>query len=327
MKEFVAVRTRYHKIAAAIAVLDHVHSMRNGFTCSQNVLSAYSHNNVGVYAAGAKSALEAMYIMCDRYQNTTGKKCRSDFNVMFEHILILSEERYSFLEQKHGADRVKQACMHYFKQYAQAIKKEFGFEPMGIDLHFDEGIVNPIDGQFKRNIHCHITYFNYDFERKKAPLRHLMRKGFDDNGRINQLNPNFVKMQDIAGDIFGKMGFKRGVSRSVTGIKHENKELFVRKKMNEINLTLEKSVSLEKVVQERLQDAKDQLDITEEKLAIARTEFQALREKIEEGRAILSEIGQAIKAKTLVMMRHLATRLKSSSPKLVEHSTSKKMAP
>jgi hypothetical protein len=232
MTGHVCVRTRYYKSNAAIAVLDHANALRNGFTRSQNVIPALSGDNVGVYFSDSNSSLEAFEKMCIRYKETTGKKCRSDFNALFEHILIFSADTYDELEKKHGHDRLKNAMLGQTKMYATEIQKRFGFEPLGIDLHLDEGTFDPITGKTKRNVHAHVQFFNYDFDKKIAPLRHLMRKGKDENGQTHQLNPNFVMMQDIAGDLFSKAGFKRGETRDVTGRKHMEKEAFVRHKLS-----------------------------------------------------------------------------------------------
>jgi hypothetical protein len=243
----VGVVSRYFKREAAIAVMDHANALRNGFTRSQNVIPELSHNNVGFYYSGAKSSREAFDLMCDKYKSSTGKKCRSDFNALFEHILVFSEETYTSLEQKYGKNRIKQAMLEQLKKYAEEIKQQYGFEPLGIDFHFDEGTKNSSirkEGEkysnknksptsnIRRNIHCHISFFNYDFSKKVAPLRHLMKKGLDKNGRTNQLNPHFVKFQDIAGDLFSRAGFHRGVSKNITGREHMEKEQFVKHKLN-----------------------------------------------------------------------------------------------
>jgi len=231
MKGYVAARTRYYKYDAAIAVLDHASILRNGFTRSSNVIERLSFNNASYYFNGATSCLDAFHAMRERYRQITGKKCRSDFNALFEHIIIFTESKYSELEKKHGAEKVKNAILLQLRRYAEEIKKEYGFEPLGIDFHLDEGTENPITGEVRRNIHAHVQFFNYDIEKKVAPLRHLMKKGRDINGRTNELNPNFVRMQDIAAGLFEKAGFHRGVSKSITSAEHQKKEKFVKSKL------------------------------------------------------------------------------------------------
>jgi hypothetical protein len=231
MSSYVAVRTKYYKQAAALAVLDHAHALRNGFTNSKNVIRSLSVENKGFYFNDMESSLDVFHSMCAKYREVTGKKCRSDFNALFEHILIFSVSRYEQLELKYGSEKLKTAMLLQMQKYAIEIKTNFGFEPLGIDLHLDEGTVDPKTGAVKRNIHAHIQFFNYDFDKKVAPLRHLMRKGMDNAGQTNDLNPNFVKMQDIAGYLFKNAGFSRGQSKSVTGKAHMEKEQFIKHKL------------------------------------------------------------------------------------------------
>jgi hypothetical protein len=60
-----------------------------------------------------------------------------------------------------------------------------------------------------------------------------MKKGKNENGRTNTINLNFVKMQDIAANVFGheKLGFKRGTSKDITGKEHKSKAEFVQQEL------------------------------------------------------------------------------------------------
>jgi hypothetical protein len=239
-KAYVAVKARYYKREAAIAVLDHSNALRNGFTRSENVYPLFSSNNVSLYPKGINTGVEALDKACLRYKQVTGKKVRSDFNVLFEHVVILSEVHYSKVEQKIGVEETKRRVMKLLVSYAKNIKREYGFEPISVQLHFDEGH-HDSSGKFIRNIHAHVSFFNYDFQKKIAPLRHLMAKGKNEQGRTNKFNENFEKMQDIAAKVFAPLKFKRGVSQSVTGRKHLNKEAFVREKLVKMEETLNES--------------------------------------------------------------------------------------
>jgi hypothetical protein len=239
-KAFVAVKARYYKRDAAIAVLDHSNSLRNGFTRSENIYPLFTTNNASLYPKGLNSGVEALGKACLRYKQVTGKKVRSDFNVLFEHVVILSEAHYSKLEKKIGVEETKRRVMKLLVSYAKNIKREYGFEPIAVQLHLDEGH-HDSSGKFIRNIHAHISFFNYDFEKKIAPLRHLMAKGKNEHGRTKKFNENFEKMQDIAAKVFAPLKFKRGVSQSVTGSKHLSKEAFVREKLNNMEVTLNES--------------------------------------------------------------------------------------
>ena len=292
-KAFAAVRTRYYKADKAYSILDHSNANRNGFTRSVNVHSEFSHNNVGLYTNGCKNGAEALKKACARYKEVTGKKVRKDFNMLFEHIVILSEHQYIKIEKKYGESEAKQLIVNHLRKYAVQIKKEFGFEPLGIDLHLDEGRYD--GGRFVRNIHAHVFFKNYDFKNKVAPLRHLMAKGKNSKSRTNQLNPNFEKMQDIVADTFIPLGFERGESKNVTGRKHLQKEQFVKEKLNTMTHTVE-------VLNSRNQDLESQLALQKQKseqlsneIQIQETKKSWLESKISNLTNLADELELAIK--------------------------------
>lgn len=259
-KNAVSARCRYYKYPAALAALDHANGKRNGFTNSNNVHWEHSDNNYFYYFHGADSCTEALDLMMQRHKEVTGKKVRVDNNVLFEHILCFSEEHYSFLESKYGKDKLEEAMTILIKRYCQAIKSEFGVEALGFDTHIDEGRYEsnlycesdlhdsslssrknvdhekPVHGKFVRNPHCHVQFINFDFDRKVAPLRGLLKKGKNSAGKTNPLNPNFEKIQDIAFDVFKRLGFERGVSRNITGRKHLKKEEFVKQNIGKLEV-------------------------------------------------------------------------------------------
>jgi hypothetical protein len=169
--------------------------------------------------------------MCIKHKDITGKKVRHDNNILFEHVVWLSEHRYLELEKQFGETRAKHAIMQRLKQYALLVKKEFHFEILGVDLHLDEGRYE--NGVFKRNVHAHLQFMNYSFEKRYAPIRHMMRKGKDRHGRTNQINPNFERLQDLVHLPFKKIGFSRGISKSITNREHLTKEAFIKSKLKE----------------------------------------------------------------------------------------------
>lgn len=270
-KAFVAVKAKYYKYQAALAILDHNKALRNGFTSSANVHQLFTSENQELNRKGCSSALQALERACIKYKSVTGKKIRSDFNVLFEHVVVLSESHYAFLERKYGKAEVKRKVLKNLAMYARKIKQTWGFEPLGVSLHLDEGFREQ-NGRFVRNVHAHISFFNYDFQKKIAPLRHMMKKGKGVNGRTNSFNENFVEMQDIAACVFANLGFKRGESQSVTGTKHLNKEEFVKSKLKHVNEELtDKSYMLDTVKQELK-------NVTSVKLALT-SEIDALNEE------------------------------------------------
>ena len=293
IKAFAAVRTRYYKADKAYSILDHSNANRSGFTCSANVYPEFSHNNVGLYTKGCKNSVEALNQACGSYKDVTGKKTRKDFNLLFEHIVILSEQQYVKIEKKYGDVKAKQLLVNYLRKYAVQIKNEFGFEPIGIDLHLDEGRYE--GGQFIRNIHAHVSFFNYDFKNKVAPLRHLMAKGKNSKSRTNQLNPNFEKMQDIVANTFKPLGFERGESKSVTGREHLQKEKFVKEKLNEMTQTVEVLNSRNQELESQLTLQKHKSDQLSNEIQLQENKKSWLESKISNLTKMADELELAIK--------------------------------
>ena len=147
----IAVRCRYYKRQSALAVLDHAHHKRSGFTHSQNVKAELSHHNMGFYFHGANSCTEALELLCKKHKEIMGKKVRADNNILFEHIIIFSEAQYKKLESKFSPARINKAMIAKLKSYAMSIKAQFGFEPLGIDLHLDEGRYESSPNSKKKN--------------------------------------------------------------------------------------------------------------------------------------------------------------------------------
>lgn len=320
MANFVAVRTRYYKHQKGQGVLDHAHAERNGFTRSANVHQQFSENNAGWYYHGAESSMDAYHKVYQRHAELKGKKPRSDMNTLFEHVVILSEEQFAELEEitkeaEEGAD-LSALIISRLKMYADKIKEEFGFEPLGIDFHLDEGTKQD-DGSIKRNVHAHVMFYNYDFKREKAPLKNLMVKGKNENGKSNDLNPNFARMQDIAAESFEALGFERGVSKGLDNRKHEKKAQWIRSeqkrleqglrsselKLNQGNIavkqTKDKHARLSQEVKQRqaqLQDANEKLQRLEQEAGDVAVRIKRMQKQEEYVKTIADEaIGAILK--------------------------------
>lgn len=297
MLPYAGVTTYYHKREPAVAVLDHAHALRNGFTRSQNVISELSHENIGFYYHHADSCMQALELMCEKHKLVTGKKVRSDNNVLFEHVVWLSEQQYKNLEEQYGKRRVKAAFLKRLKQYAESVKKEFGFEPLGIDLHFDEGHMDNSTGKFIRNIHAHVQFMNYDFTKRRAPLRHLMKKGKDHRGRTHQLNPNFELLQTLVYQQFKGLGFHRGKSKLITGREHLTKEKFVKNKLESIKLSTSSLSKRNSELTQKLQDKELELSKANELILQRKKDYKWLTEQISKLSGLKKEMGKAITQK------------------------------
>lgn len=214
---------------SAIAEFEHV--LRTGSTNSVNVIDKYSNNNAIVSPSGTCSPLDAYYKHLERYKKTVGRKCRNDMNTLMEHIVVLSEEHTAKLEDKLGKERAKREIVKCLKTYSKMYAERFKFTECGFALHLDEGFTDS-EGNFKRNIHAHVMFFNYDFDSKKSYLRTLFKKG-DCNvtGKTNELNSNFVAIQDLAHECFKRLKYSRGRSKLLTMSKYLPKHQFLERKL------------------------------------------------------------------------------------------------
>lgn len=323
IKRFVSVKTRYYKQKEAAYILDHAFSLRNGFTRSINVNHEHISSNVGVYLPGCKSPSQAFDKMLNAYKRACGKKARIDFNALFEHVVILSEEQVISLENKLGFEKARQLILSSLANYAKSIKATFGFEPFAIDLHFDEGRYEDKaqglygDGQektFIRNCHAHVQFFNYDFSKKVSPLRHLMKKGKNENGRTNQLNPHFEMMQDLAASSFSNLGFERGKSKNITGVEHLKKEDFVKQKLKRAQCQSDKLNSKNRSLQKAL--AQKNIEVTEinKQLHAALNEKAVVLKHINKLKQYAYELEQSIVKRCRVSLTNINQGLKKIRP-------------
>ncbi|MBA6250986.1 hypothetical protein [Colwellia sp. MB3u-55] len=224
---------------SALAEFDHV--LRLGKTNSVNVHDEFSHHNVTVAPANCDSPLDAYYKCRDKYKEINGRSCRKDMNSLFEHVVIFSEERVLELEKTLGRDKATKAIVTCLKNYSKQYAEKYGFTSLGFSYHgFDEGHYDD-DGKFVRNVHAHIMFFNYDFKNKKSNLKFLMNKGKDPKtGKTNELNENFVAIQDLAYESFKVLKFNRGKSKLLTLAKYLPKHQFLKNKISNKKSELKK---------------------------------------------------------------------------------------
>lgn len=217
-KDFVSVRMSFYKTEEGKKEI--AHTLRLGVHAdNENVtFKDDQSNNIYTFDESKFDELE------QRHRDTLGRKPQGNRNAVIEHVIVFSEDKFN--------DHTPEAHKQFLDDYMEKIKEEYGFEPMGFGIHMDEGSFKE-DGTKKRNTHAHVYFYNYDFKKKKAPLRDLMAKGKNEAGQLNKLNPNFVKMQDIAAEAFKPLGYRRGISKANTGLKHRKKEAFVEDKIKE----------------------------------------------------------------------------------------------
>lgn len=145
-------------------------------------------------------------------------------NEIVEMVISLSEEQAkSYLEN--GVDLTKG-----FDKFAMDLEEKYGFTPIGLSLHLDEGYISAYDdiennikkGDVKYNIHAHLVVLNFDFDKERSVLRNMKKQDMRD-------------LQDLCQNSFQSVNldFKRGVSKLETGKDHVEKQEFVINKLND----------------------------------------------------------------------------------------------
>ncbi len=175
------------KYKSAIAEFEHILRTKN--TNSVNVFPEFTKNNIVFSPKGSASPLDAYYKCREQYKKVVGRKCRQDMNTLFEHVVVLSEEQVAYLEKKYGKEKVNKKVVELLQNYANSYAEKYGFFFCGGAYHADEGFYDD-NGTFKRNVHAHIMFFNYDFKAKQSNLKHLFKKSINPKtGATNELNP------------------------------------------------------------------------------------------------------------------------------------------
>lgn len=226
MKKFVSFNLKYYKKEQMKILSDHnerLHqNIKNIHDKKLTPLNKYFYYDQGdstqylpyysfLEENGLKPRFDHFY---KEYKKILGKKPRKDFNCFLDGVLAFSEDKFNEVYKEDP-----QAIEDALTTYLERVSKDFGFTPLGWALHLDEGHTDG-DGNYKINVHAHMSFFNYDFENRKSTLKSLKKK-------------DFKKMQDIAGEIFGPLGFERGISKEITQKKHLEKSEFVAQKTKE----------------------------------------------------------------------------------------------
>jgi len=145
-------------------------------------------------------------------------------NHIIEQVVSLSHSKAKEILGYEDGDRL---LLEYFKEMAIAVQKEYGFEPIHIDMHLDEGYIKNIKNsmgvvegsEVVENIHAHIVFLNYNFSKQKTVLRSLQKQDFRD-------------MQDLSADIFQDLGFVRGEDKRNSNKTHLKTTAYVEEQQN-----------------------------------------------------------------------------------------------
>lgn len=147
-----------------------------------------------------------------QYKNKSYAKANE--STLVEMVVALSEEQAkAYLES--GQDLGKG-----FDNFTKNLCEKYGFTPLQVSLHLDEGNVE--NGVKKLNIHAHLILFNFNFEKERSVLRTLKKQDYKD-------------LQDLAADSFQEVGlnFIRGESKEITNTKHLERNDFILSKQKQ----------------------------------------------------------------------------------------------
>lgn len=195
---------------------------------SDNIL--FPENSILNISSGG--ILEKYKEVTERIESIKGKKIQKNANHYLEGVLAFSFEKYN-----EDPEKFRREAPELIEKYMNEIAEKYHFEPLGYSLHFDEGSTCEETGEEKINIHAHISFINFDFKTNKSRFREIQQKY---NSKRKYPNEHFMIMQDLAGECFKTLGFKRGMEKQQTKKKHLDKVEYVESKLKDKEEKIEK---------------------------------------------------------------------------------------
>jgi hypothetical protein len=307
MKNFVSFNAKYYKNSNASGEIGHV---QRAFAKNTNQIVEFAKDNFG-----------CGYNIYDRYKDVfnqvegiKNKKIQKTANTFMDGVLSFSRDQ--MMEIMKDPDW-KTSFSDHIEQFMQDVKEKTGMEPLGWEMHMDEGHKDPVTGEYKMNYHAQCIFFNYDFKTNKAPLRDLMgRKG----------ESIWSKLQDTAGQRFEDLGFVRGVSADMTKAKHQEKDDFIASKQAEIDRLQEeleqRQIQQDQAIrfnQELLEQVAEKVDVIVEEFNAQGAAYNSLIERVHLEREVKSDIANMYKeVKEMLednpIFKNLQQQLKNSFP-------------
>lgn len=220
MRNYISVNAKYYtsKQVSKRAEHNNREAKIDYLLPSENRIFQNIENNFGQF-----SMMEKFELMNQRKKQIQNQKgfFKTDGNDLIEMVVSLSEEQaLNYLNQEGGDDKLFSG----FLQLAEDIKSNFGFEPVGVSLHLDEGFITPT-GDIKYNIHAHLDFLNFDFKKEKTVLRNMKKQHWRD-------------LQDLAEKSFKSknLDFVRGEQKLDNSKDHlEKNDYIASKQQREIN--------------------------------------------------------------------------------------------
>jgi|LULS01.1.fsa_nt_gb hypothetical protein len=227
MKNFVSFNIKTKRKSDADPMILHLENLK-ARQKSDNIL--FPENSILNISSGG--ILEKYKEVTERIESIKGKKIQKNANHYLEGVLAFSFEKYN-----EDPEKFRREAPELIEKYMNEIAEKYHFEPLGYSLHFDEGSTCEETGEEKINIHAHISFINFDFKTNKSRFREIQQKY---NSKRKYPNEHFMIMQDLAGECFKTLGFKRGMEKQQTKKKHLDKVEYVESKLKDKEEKIEK---------------------------------------------------------------------------------------
>ena len=210
---------------------------------------------------------------------------RKNENEIFECVVVFSEEQFSKIEKMKVHEKLIIFC--------NEMKKNYGFEPLQFDFHLDEG-----EGE-KTNVHAHLVFYNFDFEKNKSVLRNLKKE-------------DMSKMQDLVGQVFTDLGFKRGIKKEITNAKHLKPQEY----KNALNNIKQQQQEL-KALRNELKELKQELELTLQEKKEIEKDLKVIRDNEKLLRKISKEQSEKIIQNSKGFFGFDVSKLKTNIAKII----------
>mgnify|MGYP005989873345 FL=1 len=224
MKKFVSNNFKYFKNSKANSAFGHIHRL---FEENKNAFPEYTKNNFGT--GDLLNKYKDIYERVnERKKELKTKRLNEKSNTFIDGAFVFSVEKWEELEKEFSQKELQKMITERMNKYMVGFKNKFGFEPIGFEMHLDEGHEKQIEAKknnaditLTRNIHAHVSFFNYDFKNDAAPLRNMKKK-------------DWSRCQDLAYECFKDLGFERGISKEITNNQHLEKDAFIEEKQKKL---------------------------------------------------------------------------------------------
>lgn len=274
MAKFISVNAKYYTKRELYK--RHFHNTREAFINYLLPANEIKFKNLE-YSFGEKNMVRS-FLNLDKKKTEVQKKkgfYKKNGNDLIEMVVALSEEQaLNYLNSANGEDKILEGL----KQFADDIKQQYGFEPISIFLHTDEGYINPM-GEVKYNIHAHVDFLNFDFKKEKTVLRNLRKKDWGD-------------IQDLAQKSFQSknLDFVRGTKKLDNTKDHLNRNDYIsykqEREINQNNSTLNKYQNELSNIKEEINPLKIELENLLVQYKQEYTALNTLKNDIKQQRAV-----------------------------------------